>query len=355
MNHKRTPRRYHVIAKLILAFWMLSFLPCHALPPIQRGFVPMSDQTPLWVTFVPAATQPAKKVVVFLLGLSAFYEKNADFMDILSGRAPLLSQDPAHPIPNAFTKDNIDVWIIDHRGHGRSGGRLSGADHQKAHVTDFRVYVDDIHLVVTQKILPHYATKPTPDFIVIGSSFGGHLALRYLQTHTHPFQKAVLLVPMLEFPTKPWPRFLAKLYVKLATYLGFGAHYAPGYKDFKVGTNTRQREGAHHNQPAFEKTQHLLQTHPDWITSGPTMAWVAAAFDSVQASLTPHALQHVTIPVHLFKVPQDTYVDNSGIEIATQHLPRAHLTTIIGAWHNIMKEVDAYRVPFLKSLREALR
>jgi len=73
---------------------------------------------------------------------------------------------------NFFSDLCFDVYAIDHRGHGRSGGK-------RGHVLSFNNYIDDFHEMV--KIAT--SEKKYKQTILLGHSLGGLIAVRYAQEY----------------------------------------------------------------------------------------------------------------------------------------------------------------------------
>jgi lysophospholipase len=302
---------------------------------VSEHFVKGPDGTLIRVVDVKGAPQPnsdARKVVVFLPGRASFFEKNKELSDQIT----------AHP---------IDFWTLDYKGHGKSGGRLAPGD-QRCDIDTFRTYIDEIDYVVNQVVLPHYRNQKI-ELYLVGASLGGHLTLRYIQDKKPAFeiQKILLISPMIDFFTKPFPRPIAWFLVKVATLMGFGEHYAFGYGRLNLTNPDFSRFKGHHNKHAFDETNALLSVHPELITSGPTFRWVSEAFDSVDHTLE---LQSLDIPVVVFLAGQDQDVNNKTTHDFLKHFKKVKFFEYPQAYHNLTKETDEYAPNFYKELIEAL-
>lgn len=342
------------IIKLVILFNMVATLNA---APLKEHFVAINPQLKLRVvkveSFGTKSAQEPKNVIVLLPGRASFYEKNQDLVEILSGHSDSITQQQIPSLKNPFRDLNADVWVIDYRAHGKSGGRL-GASDQRCHIEDFQEYLDDLHQIMTHHITPHYQNEPVR-FHLMGVSMGGHIALRYVQDHSNTFSKVFLIVPMLDFKTGALPKWFARGVTKGACLVGLGERYAIGYGDMNFEKEFFNRQKSHHNKQAFDETLELLKKNPELITSGPTNAWVSAAFTSGKKLMDPKTLKNVSIPVVIFASGDDNQVENTAMEEAQQHLQNCTLTTIDGAWHNLIKESDPYRVVFLEKLADAFK
>jgi lysophospholipase len=335
----------------LLALWFSSSI-CFA--HVSEHYVNVKPDLKLRVVKVDRySSQAPKNVIILLPGRASFYEKNQDFVEILSGKSDIMTQDQQPPIANPFRSLNADVWVVDYRAHGKSDGRL-GVNDQRCHIQDFQDYLSDLNTVLTKLIIPNYQNQPVR-YYLMGSSMGGHIALRYVQDYQHPFAKVLLVVPMFDFKTDPWPKWVARTIIQGSRLIGRGSEYAIGYGDFNLAKQAFNREKSHHNRLAFDETNNLLKNNPQLITSGPTNDWVSAAFVSCETLMNRNAMKQVTIPVEIFAAGEDHQVENAAMIEAQKLLPSCTLTTIDGAWHNLLKESDPYRVVFLQKLADAVK
>jgi len=81
----------------------------------------------------------------------------------------------------------VSLWLPDHRGHGRSGGR-------RGHVPHFDRYVQDLDRIVDAA----RENLPTGEkFFLLGHSMGGLIAVRYAQRHQRKLDGLILSSPSL--------------------------------------------------------------------------------------------------------------------------------------------------------------
>lgn len=331
--------------------------------PIDQSMFELTDKIKVRVTFVPGhrpvqGDDQEHRAIVIFQGRASFFEKSTEFFDIISGRSNMMSSDPKNPTPNVFTTMGCDLWIIDHRGHGPSGGRLA-PDDQRDHIDSFDTYLKDFDHVIQQKVRAHYKERNIdPIYYLMGISMGGHLAFRYQQEYaaSSPFSRLLLVVPMIRFKTAPYPEWFAKALVYSSVYWGWGKEYAIGYGPIDPDKLDFQREKSHHNPEAFEENRRVLKTNPTYIVGGPTYGWVAAAFKSVDESFREANIQHSQkTPTTIFVATDDVMVDPSAaLELVGILGDSATGHVYGGSWHNLPKEIDRYRLPFLSDLYSAI-
>ncbi|ABW68602.1 alpha/beta hydrolase [Desulfosudis oleivorans] len=101
----------------------------------------------------------------------------------------------------------ISFYALDHKGHGKSGGK-------RGHTDSFTDYCDDIHQYITDLIRPDLPDLP---MIMLGHSMGGLIAALHALTYPGDMDALVLSSPAFE-PTVPVPavqRLAAALAVRL--------------------------------------------------------------------------------------------------------------------------------------------
>ncbi|MFN0028096.1 MAG: lysophospholipase [Acidimicrobiales bacterium] len=92
-----------------------------------------------------------------------------------------------HHVGSTFAAAGLATWALDHRGHGRSGGR-------RAFVRSFDEYVADLEafrLLVTQR-------HPDIPMVLLGHSMGGAIATAHAIDHPDRFDGLILTGPALQ-------------------------------------------------------------------------------------------------------------------------------------------------------------
>jgi alpha-beta hydrolase superfamily lysophospholipase len=107
-----------------------------------------------------------------------------------------------------FTARGISLYVLDHRGHGRSGG-------PRAFVRRFGEYVADFEEFRRRVV----RDAPGLPLFLYGHSLGGLIALRWLQAHAEvPLAGAVLSAPLLAVKVQA-PRWKLALAAPLSAIL----------------------------------------------------------------------------------------------------------------------------------------
>ncbi|MBI4227507.1 MAG: lysophospholipase [Candidatus Omnitrophica bacterium] len=95
-------------------------------------------------------------------------------------------------VAEALTRQQMSVWALDYRGHGRSGGR-------RGHCGGFHELLDDVGRVAARA----RSAAPAQPLMLIGHSLGGLLVLAYALTFPRTVHAVVASSPALDLAAPP--------------------------------------------------------------------------------------------------------------------------------------------------------
>lgn len=169
-----------------------------------------------------------------------------------------------------FIKEGYNVFAVDNRGHGKSY-RIPGKAPNTVKIGKFTDYVEDFNEFVKQVVKPVSAELP---MYLYSHSMGGAVAVRYLETYTDTFSKAVLSAPMICANTG-MPENVTKIVCGLCVALGMGNTTVFGRGDFNPHStyeNSNDTSEARFNYYHAKKIK-----YPEYRTSAPSFNWVKEA------------------------------------------------------------------------------
>ncbi len=154
-----------------------------------------------------------------------------------------------------FNKNDYSVYIIDHRGHGKSG-RL-GIDNSQVNVEDFNYYVKDLKTFLDSIVVPNLNDRK---LYLFSHSMGGAIGALFLEKYNNYFEKAILNCPMMEIDTGKYPKIVSKILTKIFYIIGMGNKYIFGQGPFneksdlnKSATSSQKRYDSYFNKQLQQK------------------------------------------------------------------------------------------------------
>ncbi|WP_232660723.1 alpha/beta hydrolase [Pseudonocardia sp. TRM90224] len=226
-------------------------------------------------------------------------------------------------VVDAVVPDGWAVYGLDHRGHGRSGGR-------RAHLDRYTDWLDDYDTFRRSVVDRH----PGLPVILLGHSMGGQIALAYALEHQQDLRGLVLSAPALANNSVPKP---------LLPVLRGLAKIAPTLRPAGIDASKISKDPA-----VFA----AYQADPLVFDGNPTLGLSTALVG--QFDVLPGRARDLHIPVLLQHGTDDTIVDPAGMRAleATSGSPDQTVRWYEGLWHEIYNEPER-EVP-LKDLREWL-
>jgi len=232
------------------------------------------------------------------------------------------------------------VFGFDWRGQGLSSRMLP--DRLKGFVRNYDDYVQDLEEFFQRVVQPE-AVRP---IYLLAHSMGGHVALRYLHRQPAGIDKAVLVAPMLDINTKPFPRWLVKGLVWLGQHIGSEEALVPG-SDKRTNFDRPFEGNALTADPRrFAVEKNAVAQNPDLALGGVTFAWLTATLASIANIRRPGFLEEVRVPVLMVAAGTDRVVSVTAQKSACRRLPNSRLLIISEARHEILMETDDIRTRF---------
>ncbi len=265
---------------------------------------------------------PVRGSVILLNGRSEFMEKYAEAVSELQAR-------------------QFWVYSLDWRGQGLST-RLLGHPY-KGYVAAFEDYLQDLADFVQQVVIPDHH----PPLYLLAHSMGGHIGLRLLSEHPGLVAQAVLLSPMFDMVTWPFPQNTARWISRCALRLGAGTAYTPVSGDYQPPDGRRFKGNKLSSDlKRFLETGRMVEKLPGLALGGVTYQWVAAAFESVDLLARPGYVERITVPVLMMGAGRDQVVSTAVQKRLCRRMPHCRHHLIAGAMHEILREKTACQQAF---------
>lgn len=235
------------------------------------------------------------------------------------------------------------AYGFDWRGQGLSTRMLP--DRLKGFVRDYREYLGDLQAFMEKQV---FQARARPLYL-LAHSMGAHIALRWLHRQPQSVDGAILIAPMLDLHTTPYPKWLLNGLTRLVLKAGLGTVLVPG---------SRKRTG--HDRPfdgnpltsdpvRFQVEKKAIAANPDLALGGVTFAWLAATLESIKCLKGSGYLEKISTPMLMVVAGKDRVVSTTAQGVACSRLPACSLMVIPEARHEILQENDAVQAHFWRA------
>jgi lysophospholipase len=241
---------------------------------------------------------------------------------------------------SALNDRGFDAFCLDWRGQGLSTRLLT--DRQRGYVDDYADYVSDLAAFLNRVVAPTGGGLR----ILLTHSMGGHIVLRYLHRYPTAADRLVLVSPMVDVNTAPYPRWLARALARVAVAYGYDHAYVPGAGPYDL---RRERFSDNRLTADFERfalSKREVVRNPALALGGVTHGWLDATFRSVDRLTAPGYTDPIRMPVLMVTAGSDRVVSLPAQQALCDRLADCRRIIIPGALHEILMETDPVRRAF---------
>jgi lysophospholipase len=237
-----------------------------------------------------------------------------------------------------LTNKGYDVFALDWRGQGGSD-RITQA-HSLLHVFDFKDYVKDV-----EDFIKHL--KIQIPVHILGISMGGHIGFRFAHDHPDKVKSMILLAPMFEIKTDPYPAFLARGLATCYANCGGAEKFVFGFVAHDVKRCIDKfNERRHGDFERYAQRCELLSKNPHLAVGGPSFGWLDAAFYSTKLITKADYVQKMTTPTLVIISEYDHFVENPIQANVCEKMPRCQSQYYDDGHHNVLMDSDTVRHRF---------
>ncbi|MCI6691332.1 MULTISPECIES: alpha/beta fold hydrolase [unclassified Clostridium] len=229
-----------------------------------------------------------------------------------------------------FTREGYSVFIMEHRGHGRSG--CLGKNNTQIHVEDFNYYVDDMKLFIDKEVLKN----KNKNLFLFSHSMGGAIGIMFLEKYPEYFRKAILSSPMLQIAIGKVPGFLARTLAKYELLIGNEDKFILGnmpydstYNFFLASTSNESRYTYYYRE---------ILGNSKLQRGGGSYRWLYESLKAIKNILRRKNINKINAEVILFQSGRDDLVGERGIRKFIKRCNKAKLIKFNNAKHEIYLE-----------------
>jgi len=256
----------------------------------------------------------------------------------LNGRVEFLEKH--HETIQELNWKGYDVVSMDWRGQGLSSRMLP--EQHKGYVASYTDYLTDLHQFITQIVCPQTQKSVS----ILAHSMGSHIALRYVHDYPDVVEKLVLLSPMIDIVTSPFPKWLVQSLTRLMIRSGFQYQYAPGESNYLLSKEKFHKNRLTSDPLRFMDEKKAISVNPKLALGGVTYGWLAATFDSINIVTHPGYMRQIRKPVLMIIAGQDRIASVKAPQILCNEMVNGRYTIIPSSRHEILKETDVIRSIF---------
>jgi lysophospholipase len=241
----------------------------------------------------------------------------------------------------------FSVYSMDHRGMGYSGREIG--NRQLIHILD----VDDYHRDFASYLSNIVPADGRPKYLFTHST-GGFIGTEFLASHPKYFSKAILSSRLFKVKVTG-PNFVTDFILWTRILRGLGdepvqgkAISDPREADFKKNNVT-------HSNLRFDEDIRLRLENSEIVMSEPTNDWVKKMREALTTRWLKNTTSKISAPIFVFQAELDQYVDADTQNTFCSEVAKCEINQVKGGFHELYREVDGIREPYLTKISEFFR
>jgi lysophospholipase len=232
-----------------------------------------------------------------------------------------------------FMLEGYSVFIVQHRGHGRS--QRLGIDESQINVENFNYYVEDFKKFIDEIVIPNSVNK---ELFLFAHSMGGGIGTVFLEKYTDYFKAAVLSSPMHEINTGKIPKVLAEIISKSMLFFGMKQKYVPGQTPYMEKSDF---DGSATNSiKRYEYLYEKIRNNKEYQSGGSSVLWYLESLKATKDLVKKENASKVKIPVLLLQTEYDTYVKPEAQNKFGEYAQNCEIVQVKGSKHESYFEKD---------------
>ena len=270
--------------------------------------------------------EDSKSIIVISHGIWESIDKYREFIKILN-------------------KNNYSVYIMEHRGHARSG-RL-GIDSSQINVEDFNYYVEDFKTFLESIVVPNLNNRK---LYLYAHSMGGAIGALFLEKYNNYFEKAILNAPMMDINTGNYPKMFSKVISKLFCMIGLGNKYLFGQGPFN--SNSDLKESGTSSEKRYNSYFYKQLENKDLQTAGASFNWLNQSFKAIKEIFKEENIKNINAEILIFQAGKDIFVEPEAQNKFTSLVKSCKLIKIENSKHDIYREKDEIFKNYIEKVLE---
>ncbi|MDV4150963.1 alpha/beta hydrolase [Clostridium sp. AL.422] len=246
-----------------------------------------------------------------------------------------------------FTREGYSTFIMEHRGHGRSGC-LGVADNTQINIEDFNYYINDLKLFIDKEVLKNNKKK----LFLFAHSMGGTIGSMFLEKYPDYFSKAILSSPMFQIAIGNVPKFLAITLAKFEVAMGKGDEFILGNMPYDSTYNFFLASTSNENR--YEYYYREIVGNRKLQRGGGSYRWLYESLKATNYILKKKHINNIKAEIILFQSGRDDLVGARGIREFAKKCDKSKVIKFDKAKHEIYLENNDILEDYLDIIFEFL-
>ncbi|MEA1966854.1 MAG: alpha/beta hydrolase [Thermodesulfobacteriota bacterium] len=256
---------------------------------------------------------------------------------LLNGRSEFMEK--YYEVVSELTYRGYNVLSLDWRGQGLS--YREPENRQKGYVETYDDYLNDLAIFYNGFV----KTEELP-VTILAHSMGGHIAMRFVLENQIAINRVVLVSPMVDINTSPFPWFIVRFLAKKACASGFSKAYVFGGSNYYPSKTKFKTNNLTHDPDRFLIEKNQIKKNSDLALGDVTWGWLMASFESIEILQTTSCKAKIETPILIISAEKESIVSTHAQKILCQKLQNCQFVSIPGAFHEILHETDDIRELF---------
>jgi lysophospholipase len=242
-----------------------------------------------------------------------------------------------------FTREGYSVFVMEHRGHGRSGN-LGTNNKSQINVEKFDYYINDLKYFIDKEV----KINNSKDLYLFAHSMGGTIGAMFIEKYPLYFSKVILSAPMLQIAIGKVPGIIARFIAKVALIFGKGDNFILGnvpydgtYDFFLASTSNESRYNYYYREIVGNKK---IQR------GGGSFRWLYESLNAIKYILKKENIMKIKSKILLFQAEKDELVGEGGIKKFSRRCTTCKLIKFKGAKHELYLENNDILEEYLDSI-----
>ncbi len=237
-----------------------------------------------------------------------------------------------------MNQQGISVYLFDWRGQGLSSRPTE--DINRSHIEDYASYFIDLEKFMNDIVKPR-AVEP---IFVLSFSMGANILALYEVVHPNTFQGIIMVAPMLDIKTAPYPQWFSWTVASFFEFIGMGDRYVFGHGQYNEG-KLKPIAAADHRRMTWRL---LRRHHPETVISGVSWSWLRSSLEATWSMREgAHLLKS---PILMLQAGKDEVVNTEGQDYVCEKAPSCLKIHYPTSRHAILAEQDAIRDQAFKEI-----